>query len=381
MRGFISLPDPTGGAKTPVSVSRRVLILSVALLIPLLSSLSVRAETPSAAYVSLKTGDRFEIHRVDVTSGSFSLEELGDRSFRREMEMSFNALVVTGSTASGEIELAYTYDRVRLVVAIGGEASTLEIYPDRIILDGTRMYSRSNGADIPEPILTHLLSEPFTLRVAPNGTITSLDGDSATQNVYPHCDLASPIRETWLRVPSGELTSDRFWTDKRNTPLLGGALALPATRIYRIVSVPDTESEPILVKSEATIRSDKPSSIASRIGELVPLHLKVDALGPDLFRPPPATVLESVVARSTGEISYRQDWGFISSLTQRSEAQISFLVPLPDSQKRLRKKITYSSRTQVSVKKAPIEDLGEEVRYLLLGTEPPGWGPSVENGN
>jgi hypothetical protein len=338
------------------------------LLAAVLVSVCVRAETPPPGWKVLPShGDRFEIHQEVLTEGTFTIRDGSPQPFSQKVLLDFAALAIRSASTVGLLNLEYTFDRLLLETEIGSSSSTIEVTPNRAVLDGTALFDRSADSDTPASILTYLLNETFRLVVGEERKLQRVGKARKDRHPFSLYDLGAPVRETWVTLPPRSVGAGFTWQETRPLRMLSGAASIPATRTHGLVSIPKTAGEPMRIQTAVTAALTDPVGVPSRLGVHVPYNLRIDALGSDLLKPPPTTRIVSFAAEATQETQYRPDWGFLAGRSATARVGATLEVPESDGQIRYRKEMFFRRETRVEVDKVPLPEMNEDARFILLG--------------
>ena len=333
-----------------------------------LLSVAVCAESPPTDRPALPShGDRFEIHQEVLTEGTFTIREGTPQPIQQKVSLDFAALAIRNASTGEFLSLEYTFDSLVVETGIGSSRSTLAVTPSRAVLDGTALFDRSADSDTPASILTHLLNETFRLVVDEERNLRHVRRSLENRFAFSLYDLSVPVRETWVNLPPSSAEVGFTWQEMRPLEMLSGGVSIPATRTHELVSIPATAGEPVRIHTVVRAALTDPIGIPSRLGTHLPENLRVDALGPDLQKPPPPTRILSFVAEGTHEAQYRQDWGFLSGKTATSRVIATMEVPESDGQIRYRKELSFQRVSRIEVRKVPLPEMDEDARFILLG--------------
>ena len=339
----------------------------------LVSSLLILASFPlrggaEEGQVFPRPGDYFHVHQERIASGTLTQEGKDPLPFRQETALDFSLTVLESASSGGETRIRSLYDRVRLSFSVGGGSSTVLIEPNRVVLDGTPAFDGLANPDLPESILSHLLSENLEVILDRQGQVIHLLGEPSNRQRFSFLDLALPVLETLDFLPPRPPVPGESWTLNQTQAMLSGTLEVQATATYRFVDSA-TQSGGLCWICEGTgsFRLPKQQSLPNRLGQIAPLNLRSDLLGPDLFAPPPETQVLTLAGSTQTSLRFRPDWGFLSDSLRLSQVRFETLSPQVDSTQKTKRRVDLLTTTKVQVEKRDPPDLDKEAAYLWLG--------------
>ena len=314
-----------------------------------------------------RPGERFNLEERMVTEGTISATGEAPLAFTQLVEWDLTASVLEPEPPSQSTPIDFVYRRVSIEVRLATDSAKLELFPNRMVLDGTPLYDAEAESDEAPPVLSHLLNESFRIEVGEKGEIVEFVERRRPRRKDAFLDLAEPIRSLWVEIPSGELIPEQTWSRFEPLRMLGDLLLFPATATYTVRSVPN-DTDPLLVLTRRlSAASEGAVSLPARIGYAVPGSLRTDALGPDLFAPPPSARFENLVVDATETLRVRADWRFLQSKQGTAKLALTGSLPQVDGPRRYQRHYDLRRTWTLEIKPVGEEPQDTDVRYLLYG--------------
>jgi len=314
-------------------------------------------------------GDRFVVEQKIVTEGTSSASGEASVSFSQQVELDLTATALESQNRQASLSIEFAYRRALVEIRMATDSATLELFPNRMILDGTPLYDSEAFSDGAPPVLAHLLNETFRLEIDEKGNIHNFVQRRGHRREDAFLDLAEPIRSLWIEIPPGDRKRGDAWSKSEPLRTLGDLLLLPASAEYTVQSVPEQTDPCLVLNRRLAVTNEGPLSLPPRIGYAVPGSLRSDSLGPDFFALPPSARFERLVVDSTETIHYRPDWGFLQ--LKNGVETVSLDCSLPRIQGPRRYDRRYDLRRTWRVEARPDDSrlTDPDVRYLLFHEE------------
>jgi hypothetical protein len=155
--------------------------------------------------------------------------------------------------------------------------------------------------------------------------------------------------------------------EDRPIRVLSDRIVLPASQTYVLKALPSSHGQPALMEFGRLLQSTQTRKYPIQVGKSGAPNLQFDALGPDIYSPPPDLRIESFAIESSGQVEYSMEWCFISKKESRDKIHLALKIPQPDGLQTYPKSLSLNRITRTTVTRTPLPPISAEAKEILLG--------------